>query len=102
MSANPGLRALSHFDFDSRAGVEVILVNSETSGRDLNDRVSAEFVEILVQTALAGADYFENDNIYVGRDRAWHNAIRDDPDTYVKYAMNTTDAMVLDIMTSKG
>ena len=54
MPADTGLCALSHFYLDSRAGVQIILMYSETSGSYLHDSVCAVLVEILVQTALAG------------------------------------------------
>ena len=54
MAADAGLRTLPHLYLYRRAGFEIILVDAETAGRDLYDRVCAVLVEILMQAALAG------------------------------------------------
>ena len=53
MSADAGFRALSHFDLDRRAGIQIILMHAEAPRRHLNDGVLSVFVEVLVQSALA-------------------------------------------------
>ena len=54
MAADARLCALPHFDLDGGAGAEVILMHAEAAGRDLHDGICAVFVEIQMQTALAG------------------------------------------------
>ena len=54
VSADTGLCALSHFDFDSRARIEITLEYTETSRSYLTNGILAVFVEVLVQTALTG------------------------------------------------
>ena len=44
-----------------------------------------------VQDVLKNNTFFEEEDPYIGRPRAWHNVIRSSPDDYVKYAMTTTD-----------
>ena len=54
MPADTGFRALTHLDLNSRAGEKKTLVNPETSGSDLHDRIRPVLIEILVKSALAG------------------------------------------------
>ena len=54
MSADAGLCALPHLDFDGGAGFEILLMNAETAACNLHDRVRSVAVEVLVQTALTG------------------------------------------------
>ena len=53
MPADAGFRALSHFDLDRRAGVEIILVHAEAPRRDLYDGILSVNVEVLVKSALS-------------------------------------------------
>ncbi len=52
--ADSRLRALTHFDLNGCAGVEVVLVHAEPPACHLHDSVGTVGVEILVETALAG------------------------------------------------
>ena len=54
MTADAGLCALTHFYFDCSSAFQKRLVNAEATGGDLNDGVSAVFIKVLMQTALAG------------------------------------------------
>ena len=54
VTADTGLCALSHLDFNGSARVKITLEHAETSRSDLNNRVFAVLIEIAVQTALAG------------------------------------------------
>ena len=54
MAADAGLGSLPHFDFNGRAGHQVVLVDAETAGGHLSDGVGAVAVEILMEAALAG------------------------------------------------
>ena len=54
MAADSGLGALSHLDFDRRAGVQIRLMDAEAAGGHLHDGIRAVLVKVLVQTALAG------------------------------------------------
>ncbi len=54
MAADAGFCSLTHFDLNRRAGVEIILINPESSGSHLNDRVFAIAVEVFVQTSFTG------------------------------------------------
>ena len=53
MTADTGLCPLSHFDFNSGTGFKVILVDTKTSARYLNNSVFTVNIEILVQTTFA-------------------------------------------------
>ena len=53
MTADTRLCALPHFDFDSRACRKVFFVNAESSGRNLDDGVSAVAIKVFVKSALA-------------------------------------------------
>ncbi|CDD01911.1 unknown [Ruminococcus sp. CAG:382] len=54
MTADTRLCTLSHFDLDRRTGIEIILINAETSRRDLNYRICTVAIKILMQTAFTG------------------------------------------------
>ena len=54
MAADAGLGALSHFDLNGGAGVQIILVDAEPAGGHLDDGVRTVAVEILVKAAFAG------------------------------------------------
>ena len=54
MSADAGLCALAHFDLDGGARVQAAFLNTETAGGHLHDRVRTVFIEIAVESALAG------------------------------------------------
>ena len=62
MAADTRLCALTHLDFNSSTGFEVILMYAETAGCNLHDGVRAVLVEVLMQTALTG--------IIIGAERA--------------------------------
>ena len=62
VAADAGLCALAHFNLDSRARLQIVLMHAEAAGRDLHDGVRAVLVEVLVQAALAG--------VVVGAERA--------------------------------
>ena len=53
VSADSGLRALSHLDLDRRARGQIILMYAEPPRRDLHHGVRAVLVKVLVQSALA-------------------------------------------------
>ena len=53
MSADSRLCTLSHFYLDCGSDFEIILVNAETSGCDLNYSVFTIAVKILVKSSLA-------------------------------------------------
>lgn len=48
MTANAGLRPLSHLDLNGRAGLEIILVDAEAAGCYLDDGIRAVLIKILV------------------------------------------------------
>lgn len=54
MAADARLCALAHLDFNGGAGFQVIFMDTETTGCNLDDGVRAVLVEVLVQTALTG------------------------------------------------
>ena len=53
MAANAGLCPLAHLDFDGRPGAQIVLVNAEPSGCDLDDSVFTIPVEVLMKAAFA-------------------------------------------------
>ena len=62
MAADTRFCALTHLDFDSSTGFEVILMYAETAGCNLHDGMRAVLVEVLMQTTLTG--------IIIGAERA--------------------------------
>ena len=54
VSADARLGPLPHLDLNGRAGHQVVLVNTEPSGRHLGDGVAPIAVKVLVESALAG------------------------------------------------
>ena len=54
MAADTRLCTLSHFYLDRRTGIEIILMNAETSRRNLNYRIFTVAVKILMKSALTG------------------------------------------------
>ena len=53
MAADPGLCALAHFDLDGGAGVQIVFIHAEPSGRHLHNGVRAVAVKVLMQSAFA-------------------------------------------------
>ena len=53
MTADPRLGALAHFNLDSGSGAQIVLVNAEPSGCDLDDSVFTIPVEVLMKAAFA-------------------------------------------------
>ena len=54
MSSDPRLCALADFDFNSRTGVEIFLMNTEAAGCNLDDRIFPVTIKILMKAALTG------------------------------------------------
>ena len=54
MAADTRLCALSHFNFNCSARLQIILMHAETAGRYLYDGIRTILIKILMQAALAG------------------------------------------------
>ena len=53
MTADSRFCALSHFDFNGSAGLQIILVYAESPGSHLDDSVVSVAVKIFMQTAFS-------------------------------------------------
>ena len=54
VTADAGLGALAHFDFNGSTRLQVVLVDAEPAGSHLNDGVGPILVKVLMESALAG------------------------------------------------
>ena len=54
MAADTGLGTLPHLDLDGCTSVQIVRMDAEAAGSDLNDGVFAVAVEVLMQAALTG------------------------------------------------
>ena len=52
MPADPRLCPLPHLDLNCGSGIQIVLMHAKATGSDLNDRICAVLIKVLMQPAF--------------------------------------------------